>query len=104
MGDSARTIPDMKIGRLIALPALGAALAGALVIHGDTPKNAPQRSPVLAFDVEFYVEKAWASGTDPLAANSEKIARVRTDRGYAFAGDGYVNEGAGTTRPYVSAS
>jgi hypothetical protein len=63
----------MRFGRILALPLIGAALAGAALFaaHGDTPKQATQHGTVLAFDVEFYVEHLTAP---------------------AFSGDAYVNE------------
>jgi hypothetical protein len=74
----------MRIGRILALPLVGVALAGTAVlaahgdttkdslsIVGDTPKQATQHVTVVALDVEFYVEQMTAP---------------------AFSGDAYVNE------------
>jgi hypothetical protein len=72
----------MRIGQILALPLLGAAVAGSLVItfgggattgplgiNGDTPKNAVQHTTVRAFDVEFYVEHADAPDFAPGNSN-----------------------------------
>jgi hypothetical protein len=65
---SARTIPGMRIGRLLALAAVGAMVvvpagagASALATHGDTTKDATQHTKVLAAGDAYINEVAMSA-------------------------------------------